>query len=153
MTPEENEFVAAHIPQTRFLDESDVDIAEIRATKDQWIIKPTDAYGAQDVFAGIGQTQEAWDALISRFANNASGSPFLVQRYIKPYQTLTLPPDATILTTPPDQITTNPQWYNNLQGLYVYNGVFTGVFSRLGPQPTISKDCEGMTAATIHVYD
>lgn len=153
LTPEENEFIAAHIPQTRFLDDKDVSLAEIRATKDKWIIKPTDAYGAQDVFAGIGQTQEAWDALISRFANSASGSPFLVQRYIKPYQTLTLPPDTTILSTPPDQVTTTPQWYNNLQGLYVYNGVFTGVFSRLGPQPTISKDCEGMTAATIHVYD
>lgn len=153
LTDEENAFIARHVPQTRFLNDREVNLDEIRATKDQWIIKPTDAYGAQDVFAGIGQTQEAWDALITRFANDASGAPFLVQRYIKPYQTLTLPPDATILTTPADHVATNPQWYNNLQGLYVYNGVFTGVFSRLGPQATISKDCEGMTAATIHVYD
>ncbi len=153
LTNEENAFIASHVPQTRFLDDEHVNIAEIRATKDQWIIKPTDAYGAQDVFAGIGQTQQAWDALIDRFANKASGAPFLVQRYITPYQTLTLPPDSAILTTPPEQVETTPRWYNNLQGLYVYNGVFTGVFSRLGPQATISKDCEGMTAATIHVYD
>lgn len=153
LTPEENAFVAEHVPQTRFLDDADVDIAEIRATKDKWIIKPTDAYGAQDVFAGVGQTQESWDGLIDRFANSASGAPFLVQRYIMPYQTLTLPPDQGILDTPDQNVETTPKWYNNLQGLYLYNGVFTGVFSRLGPQPTISKDCEGMTAATIHVRE
>ena len=41
--------------------------------------------------------------------------------------------------------------YNNLNGLYLYNGVFQGVFSRLGPLPTISKDMQGVTAATIWV--
>ena len=36
-------------------------------------------------------------------------------------------------------------------GLYLYNGEFQGIFSRLGPHPTISKENEGMTAATLHV--
>lgn len=44
-----------------------------------------------------------------------------------------------------------PKLYNNLNGLYLYDGVFQGVFSRLGPLPTISKDMQGMTAATIWV--
>ena len=44
-----------------------------------------------------------------------------------------------------------PALYNNLNGLYLYDGAFAGVFSRLGPLPTISKDMQGMTAATIWV--
>ena len=44
-----------------------------------------------------------------------------------------------------------PVPYNNLNGLYLYNGRFQGVFSRLGPLPTISKENQGMTAATIWV--
>ena len=44
-----------------------------------------------------------------------------------------------------------PQPYTNLSGLYLYNGRFTGVFSRLGPEPVISKKTGGITAATIWV--
>lgn len=153
LTPEENAFVEAHVPQTRFLDDSDVDLAAVRANKDRWIIKPTDAYGAQDVYAGVGHTQREWDELIDRFANGACGHPFLVQAYITPYRTDTLPPDEGIEGLLAEEVSCTPVPYNNLNGLYLYNGRFQGVFSRLGPQPTISKDCEGITAATIHVLD
>ena len=44
-----------------------------------------------------------------------------------------------------------PELYNNLNGLYLYDGQFMGVFSRLGPRPTISKDQAGITSATIWV--
>ena len=50
-----------------------------------------------------------------------------------------------------DEVSDAPKLYNNLNGLYLYDGVFQGVFSRLGPLPTISKDMQGMTAATIWV--
>ena len=50
-----------------------------------------------------------------------------------------------------DDIDLQGKWYNNLNGLYLYNGEFQGIFSRLGPLPTISKEHQGMTAATLHV--
>ncbi len=151
LTPEENAFVERTVPQTRYLDEHEVDLASIRANKDAWIIKPTDAYGAADVYAGCFQTQEKWDELIDRFANGAAGAPFLVQRYITPYKTHILEPDHDIASLTDDEVDRAGAMYNNLEGLYCYNGRFQGVFSRLGPYPTISKPMKGITAATVWV--
>lgn len=151
LTAEEIDFVEQTIPMTAFLNDADVNIAQIRANKDQWIIKPSDHYGADDVYAGVGQSQERWDELIDEFANGKAGCPFIAQRYITPFKTLTLPPDAGIENQPDGAVVTRPEWYNNLNGLYLYNGHFQGVFSRLGPLPTISKDMKGITAATIWV--
>ena len=151
LTEEEIAFVEATVPMTAFLDEGEVNLAQIRANKDEWIIKPTDHYGADNVYAGCEQTQEAWEGLVDRYANGAAGYPFIVQRYIRPFKTDTLPPDTGIDDLPDGAVESEPVPYNNLNGLYLYNGHFQGVFSRLGPYPTISKLNGGMTAATIWV--
>ena len=151
LTPEENKFVERHVPRTLFLDEKEVDLDEVRTNKNAWIIKPTDNYGAKDVYAGVSSTQEEWEDLIARFANGASGAPFIVQTYLTPYKTHTLPPDEDIENLTDDEVDRTGALYNNLSGLYLYNGHFQGIFSRLGPFPTISKDLKGITAATIRV--
>ena len=151
LTPEEIAFVERTVPQTRYLDEKEVDLDAIRADKDAWIIKPTDAYGAADVYAGCFQTQEQWEQIIEKFANGAAGAPFLVQRYITPFKTQILTPDDGIADLADDQVKREPVLYNNLEGLYCYNGTFQGIFSRLGPYPTISKPMKGITCATIWV--
>ena len=151
LTPDENAFIEATVPFTTFLDDDHIDLAKVRADKDSWVIKPTDHYGADQVHAGCFWDQERWDALIDRFANNASGIPFLVQAYCKPYKTMTLPPDTAIDQLPDREVPRAGEMYNNLMGLYLYNGRFAGVFSRLGPLPTICKDMQGITAATIWV--
>lgn len=153
LTESENAFIEQHVPQTLFLDEHEIDLDQVRNHKDAWIIKPTDNYGAKDVYAGVSSTQEQWEALIERFANGASGAPFIVQTYLTPYKTHTLAPDEHIETLTDEAIDQEGTWYNNLSGLYLYNGHFQGIFSRLGPYPTISKELKGMTAATIRVKD
>ena len=146
-------FVEQTIPTTAFLDDEHVNLAQIRANRCEWIIKPTDHYGADDVYAGAYVDEDTWNRLIDRFANAAAGEPFLVQRYITPFKTLILPPDTRIAEMTDQEVReqTKPEPYNNLSGLYLYNGRFQGVFSRLGPRPTISKDMAGITAATIWV--
>ena len=151
LTPEEIAFVERTVPQTRYLDEREVDLDAIHADKDAWIIKPTDAYGAADVYAGCFQTQEQWDAIVAKFANGAAGAPFLVQRYITPFKTQILVPDNDIANLSDQEVQREPALYNNLEGLYCYNGTFQGIFSRLGPYPTISKPMKGITCATIWV--
>ena len=151
LTGEENAFVAATVPLTAFLDESQIDLNQVRANKDAWVIKPTDHYGADNVYAGCFVTQKEWEDLIDRFANGRAGDPFIVQSYITPFKTDTLPPDTGIEGLTDQQVRHQPAAYNNLNGLYLYNGTFQGVFSRLGPLPTISKDMQGITAATIWV--
>lgn len=151
LTDDEVAFIERTVPQTRFLDEAYVDLGQIRAEKDKWIIKPTDHYGAHDVYAGCAVTQERWEELVDAFANARAGYPFIVQSYIAPFRTLTLPPDTGIEEMMDEEVPFVPQMYNNLNGLYLFDGTFQGVFSRLGPLPTISKDMKGITAATIWV--
>ncbi|OUO90809.1 carboxylate--amine ligase [Gordonibacter sp. An230] len=148
---DEVSFIEQTVPLTAFLDESHVNLPQIRENRCEWIIKPTDHYGADDVYAGESVTQEMWERLIDRFANGRAGHPFIVQRYIRPYKTETLPPDTGIDGLADSEVRREPALYNNLNGLYLYDGEFAGVFSRLGPLPTISKDMQGMTAATIWV--
>ncbi len=151
LTAEEITFVEETVPMTAFLNEDEVNLTQIRANKDEWIIKPTDHYGADDVWAGCMVNQPTWESLINKFANDAAGFPFIVQRYITPFKTETLPPDTDIASLGDDEVSTTPALYNNLNGLYLFDGEFAGVFSRLGPLPTISKQLKGITAATIWV--
>ena len=139
------------VPMTAFLDDDYINVPQIRANKDEWIIKPTDHYGADNVYAGCEVSREEWERVIDEFANERAGYPFIVQRYIRPFKTDTLPPDRGINEAPDGAVESEPVPYNNLNGLYLYNGHFQGVFSRLGPHPTISKTNDGMTAATIWV--
>lgn len=148
---DEISFLEQAIPQTDFLNDDCVNIEQIKENKDEWIIKPSDHYGADNVYAGLEQTEEDWVALIDKFANDRAGYPFIVQRYIRPFKTKTLPPDTNIDELPDGAIKWDPVMYNNLNGLYLYDGHFQGVFSRMGPYPTISKQNGGMTAATIWV--
>ncbi len=151
LTPEEIDFISRTIPQTMFLNDDTCDIESIRAHKDDWIIKPTDHYGADNVYAGCEVTQKRWEELIDAYSNERAGYPFLVQRYIVPFQTETLPPDIDINDLPDDQVSSTPKLYNNVNGLYLFDGVFQGVFSRMGPNPTVYKENEGMTAASMWV--
>ncbi|MCD8316623.1 MAG: carboxylate--amine ligase, partial [Eggerthellaceae bacterium] len=151
LTEEEINFVEQTVPLTAFLDDSEVDIEQIRNSKDEWIIKPADHYGAHDVYAGCEQTKEHWNELIDKFMNNRAGYRFVVQRYVTPYKTLTLPPDPDIDEQPDSLVPFDPKYYNNLNGLYLYDGHFQGVFSRLGPLPTVSKNMQGVSAASLWV--
>lgn len=161
LTDEENAFIEEQVPATYFLNDKDCNLAEIRQNKDAWIIKPTDNYGARDVYAGKSLSAQAWNDLIDRFANGAAGAPFLVQRYITPYRTRTLPPETNIPWLIQEGFLSEDDvrsgdcsvYYNNISGLYLYNGTFQGVFSRLGPLPEISKEHHGITAASIRVRD
>lgn len=146
LTPEENSFVDATVPFTSFFDESHVNVAQVKATREQWIIKPTDAYGSKDVYAGVDFSDEEWAAIVDRYVNGAAGAPFIVQRYCTPFRTKTLP-----LYGEPEDSSREAVPYNNLSGLYLYNGRFTGVFSRLGPEPVICKKTRGITSQTLWV--
>ena len=152
LTDEERFFVQETVPYTAFLTPDEIEKQDAHATKDAWIVKPSDHYGADQVYAGCALTQDEWDAKLDELADGSRGT-FILQRYVTPFKTLTLPPDTGIDELADDEISSQPVAYNNINGLYLYDGEFVGVFSRLGPLPTISKDMQGMTAATVWVMD
>ncbi len=151
LTAEEISFIEQTVPMTAFLDESQVNLAQIAENKDEWIIKPSDHYGADNVYAGCDFDDKSWRSLVERFANGREGYPFIVQRYVTQYKTKTLPSDEGIESIPDGEVSSTPVFYNNLSGLYLYNGTFQGVYSRLGPNPTISFGAGCVIAATIWV--
>ncbi len=146
LTPEENDFVQRTVPFTTFLDSDHIDLNQVKEEPFRWIIKPTDAYGSKDVYAGMDFDPEIWSRIVDTYANNAAGAPFLVQSYCKPFETTTL-----ALYGEEHDSSFDYKRYKNLSGLYLYNGKFAGVFSRLGPKSIICKRTRGVTAATLWV--
>jgi len=151
LTKEECDFVDAWVPRTVFLDDEHIDLDEVRQNKDAWIIKPTDQYGAHDVYAGQMYTQKEWEDIVARFANGAMGAPFLVQTYLMPFKTELLPICNDLLIADDVDIPRATVRYNNMPGLYSFNGQFGGVFSRLGPAAIISQPMGDLTSAVVWV--
>lgn len=148
LTPKENEFVEAHVPMTTFLDSTYIDLDQVKKDKDHLISKPCDHYGASDISAGRTMSQKEWDAFVDSHANGKAGEPFLIQQFVTPFQTKVLPPCTHIDTLSDAEIPQTPAMYNNMSGIYIYNGTFQGIYSRLGPQDVISAATNDITMAT-----
>ena len=118
LTEEENSFVEMHIPRTNLLVESKVNLDEIRNNKDDYIIKPIDAYASKGIYvAGKECTENEWNVLVAKL----EGKGYICQQYCPQYETDNI-----------DFAWGDGKWhpYINMPGLYVYNGVFSGVLMR-----------------------
>ena len=126
LTPDELAFVKAHVPATYMLGEKS-DLAPF-AEKDAWIAKPRDGYNSVGVTAGVDCTPEEWRRVLEEM--RATGG--VVQEYVRPYATPNLPGDPAS-----GQAEFVP--YMNMEGLYLFNGRFAGVFTRCGRNATIGE--------------
>ncbi len=133
LTDDENKLIEAHIPYTSKLKDADFD--RILSHKDSYIIKPSDSYASRGVFAGIDCTKKEWKSLLSE---RISGD-YIVQEYCTPYKTQNI-----YLTGEGARF----KEYSNLTGLYVYNGGFAGVYSRLSDGGIISSQYNEKSVAT-----
>ena len=161
LTEEERAFVKESIPFTAFLDDSVLDLEAIKANPGAWIIKPTDWYSSINVHAGADYDLQAWTELVDRCVetsrasraqgnvhNEKAGSPFILQEFCTPYRTPAIP-----LYGREEDFTAQPQLFGNLLGAYVFAGRFTGMLSRLGPNPIITEAHGGTTTPTLWVVD
>ncbi len=133
LTNEENSLIEEHIPYTAKMCMADKD--RIIKDKDSYIIKPSDSYASRGVFAGVDCTQEEWEKIIREYENE----DYIVQQYCVPYKTENIYLAAD-----------KPEFkkYSNLTGLYVYNSVFAGVYSRLSDGGIISSQYNEKSVAT-----
>lgn len=123
LTPDELAFVDKHVPHTYLLS-PDADISQY-AEREQWILKPSDGYGSHDVIAGADVDAATWQALLE----GHRGDGFIVQEYAPQFATLNAPGN------PIDATPLEP--YSNMEGLFVINGEFVGVFTRSGTKLVI----------------
>mgnify|MGYP004454352967 CR=1 FL=1 len=148
LTEDEKALVRDCIPYTAFLDPEEIDIDEVRAHPEKWVIKPSDGYCSKNVEVGRNHTVEEWARIVDEClaAEQGASTPFLVQECCDLFKTDTIPMygnDEDYLAAPVP--------YNNLTGLYLTNGHFAGVYNRLGPRLIILGSKGGVTSATVWV--
>jgi hypothetical protein len=136
LTEYEREYVLRHIPATFKLTAESL-ASQRFGKKDKWIIKPNDLYGSRGVFAGIDMEQADWEAALRGHADTG----YLIQEFIPPYKSENLDFNGN---PAPDF-----QEFNNITGLFVYNGRLQGIYSRAGLMGTISPFTRGLTLASL----
>lgn len=139
LTVEEQAFVQAHVPLTKTYTAQDRD--RVLAEKDSWILKPLDSYASRGVHAGVESTQEEWEQIVRQTPLQG----YLLQEFYRPYVTENygLGPDGTF----------GKNRYYNLTGVYVYDGVAQGIYSRVSLSPIISSQYSEKTLPTLLVAE
>ncbi len=140
LSDEEAAFVKEHIPYTALIN-SYGDIAGVLREKDRWVVKPTDMYGAHNVFVGADLTTEQWERAVSF----ASANGYLLQEYCEAYKSENayFDEDGNLIEGR----------FNNMTGLYIFNGRLKGILSRLSSTARISSDAGSFSASSITVGD
>ncbi|MCL1843263.1 MAG: hypothetical protein FWF79_05580 [Defluviitaleaceae bacterium] len=141
LTEYEREYVLRHVPETLALETGKFDIHDVLNNKNDWIIKPEDLYGSRGVYAGIDMDDKSWALAVK----NATDTGYLLQRFCPPHKSENLDFNGT---NPPEF-----QMFNNITGMFVYNGKFQGIYSRAGLMGTISPYTRGLTLASLYETD
>ena len=164
MDEEQRLFIQEHVPYTVRLSSESIHTLEVAGNKDRWIIKPIDGYASQGVHAGKSYSTSDWEKLLSE----CSAKGYVLQEYCEQYSmpnTLPVPfddqgkPLFNSLETAShcihegsfDPLDLEP--YNLLTGLFVYDGVFQGVYMRAGTDSLIVGFRGGITLGTFIADD
>lgn len=140
LTDEEIAFIKEHIPYTVKLNEGNFDIEKIVENKDNYIIKPYDLYGSRGVYAGVDYSKKEYKRLIEENTNKG----YLLQEYAKIYKT-------TNFLIEDNEFKQDK--FDNLTGLYIYNGKFKGIFSRQGREGIICSASGGISLPSMMISE
>lgn len=136
-TPEEIQFINDHMPEAFDLTRSKID--KVLQHKERWIIKPKEGYGAKGVWAGVDVSEKLWKKLVHDFSDMG----YIAEEYIPHYQTVNI-----------DLLGKDgfKNW-SNLTGLYVFNGKFAGVYSRLSDSGIVSTQYNERMVPTLFLKE
>lgn len=136
LTPEEQAFVRRHIPFTGLLSRETANRDQLIREKDRWLIKPLDSYASRGVWAGCDCTVQEW----TRHLDESMDHNYIFQEYCPPYRT-----ENICFIEEPARF----KGYTNMSGLFVYNGQFAGVYSRLSDGGIISSQYNEKAVPTL----
>ncbi|MGN0150757.1 MAG: hypothetical protein ACI4C7_10995 [Clostridia bacterium] len=142
LTPYEIKFIREHIPYTMSLTDKTCRKHNVLKDKDKWVIKPEDSYASRGVYAGVEFDNEAdWQKAVLENLNNS----YLLQEYCTPYETVNI----DLLYDKHSKY----KKYSNITGLFVYNGKFSGIYTRIAKNSIISTQYSEMSLPTIVVSE
>ena len=132
LTRREQVYIKSHIPATYLLTSdlirSRKDLYDaVLKDKDGWILKPEDSFSARGVYAGYELTDEEWKRVLEENTDRNC----ILQAFCRPYRL----PNISFEDEEPDWIDAR-----HLTGLFLYNGEFTGIYSRVSRTDMISTD-------------
>ena len=140
LTEEETAYVRAHVPYTARMTADDLPYEAILANQNGWILKPLDSYGSKGVFAGVEYASHAeWKEIVD--AHRIEG--YLAQEFCTPYLTKNIDFSKGA----------DAEWIDvsNLTGLFVYDGAFAGIYSRVSRGKMISTQYSEIALPSILV--
>ncbi|AEB07118.1 hypothetical protein Corgl_1010 [Coriobacterium glomerans PW2] len=126
LTEEQLDFVRKHVPETYLLDQKS-DLTRF-SDRIRWIVKPRDGYNSIGVRAGLDCTDEQWVSVLEEMARTGG----TIQEYVCPYSTMNVEGASSAAGS-------DPQMYMNMEGLYLFDGRFSGVFTRCGTNAVIGE--------------
>ena len=147
----EIEFIRAHVPYTVRLQDKLSELSEIIANRHDWIIKPLDGYGSKGVWAGREVDQDTWEELVIRAC---AEQDHIAQHYVEQYVADNLESGFDLpagKTASEQKVRPQIHKYRDLTGLFIYDGIFTGLLARAGQQDRICAAAAGKTLATFSV--
>jgi hypothetical protein len=136
---EEIKFIDNHIPHTKTL-KKDNDWESYIENKDDYIIKPVDYYASKGVYSGKDYKKNQWEAILEVSAEGE----YIIQEFCK---------EAKINNIIYDKGKLKYNTFNNINGLYMYNEKFKGIYTRAGMRSIISGLHEGYSMASLMVED
>lgn len=138
LSEQQKAYIDAHVPYTaEFAAEH---IPMVLKDKDRWILKPTDSYGSRGVYAGVEYSADRWTEVVRSVPHTG----YLLQEFHTPYVTRNYGLNGD---------TFGLNRYYNLTGIYTYDGVAQGVYSRVSLTPIISSQYSEKTLPTLLVAD
>lgn len=142
LTEEEKDYVTAHVPYSALMTEEFLPYEDIIKEKDRWILKPLDSYGSKGVFAGVEyESAEEWKQIVDD--HRVEG--YLVQEFQVPYTTRNIDFSKGAETDFID--------VSNLTGVFVYDGEFQGIYSRVSRGKIISTQYSEIALPSIIVEE
>lgn len=140
LTAEEADFIEKHIPYTVSLTDDTIQRNDVLSSKNAWVIKPEDSYASKGVYAGVEfDNDEEWKDTVLKNA----GNHYLLQEYCEPYTTTNI--DLT------HSRKAKYKQYSALTGLFVYNGKFSGIYTRMAKNSIISTQYSEMSLPSVVV--
>lgn len=142
LTDDEIEFIEEHIPYTVSLTNETIAMHDVLSNKNNWVIKPEDSYASKGVYAGVEfDTDEEWSEKVLESA----GKHYLLQEYCEPYAITNID-----LTHDKDA---EYKKYSAITGLFVYNGKFSGIYTRMAKNSIISTQYSEMSLPSVVVKE
>ncbi len=135
LSEEDIEYIDEHIPYTKILKKDDQWQYYIE-NKDKYIIKPVDFYASKGVYSGKDYKINQWESMLETYVEE----DYIIQEFCG---------ESKINNIIYENGKLKYNTFNNINGLFMYNEKFKGVYTRAGMNTIISGLHEGYSMSTL----